>query len=648
MKNFFSVGLLLIATSVLAQQPQWNTSGNNTTTGTVQANQFLIAASGGRNFVLNNSSSTNDPFKIALGGNSISSGIMIGREDWMSKVLIPWKLGLGTLTPSEQLEINGNLKFTNTSSKIFMGANDYITFDEFSNDLLNSGYKFFYNGASRMVINHYGNVGIGTTAPKAKLDVNGKAIFNDNITLKALGQNRWIITEETNTGKGSLTIQAGQGSAGFGGSIKAYAHSHNLNPGWIKANISANSNGKFAVNTYGNGLGEDVFTVDSEGNGVFDGKVGIGTTTPSSKLHLKGTSSTYSTIENTGGNSKLVFGAVSNRNIIYSRELDNSPLGFRIHVNNENDFAIRSNGNVGIGTTVASQKLEVNGKIKSKGFISTAGVSIYSPQSGQEDSRVTINNNDADLAFIYNYKESDSSFDAINIGGTHSPENGITILGDGKVGIGIASPSSKLHLKGMTSIFSTLENTGGDTKLLLGAATNRSIIASRKIDNSPQKLKFQVSNENNFVINTNGTIGVGTDSSTGPHKMVVEGSLGAREIKVQNGAWADFVFKKEYDLPTLEEVATHIKEKGHLKDIPSAKEVEKNGFYLGQMDAKLLQKIEELTLYTIEQEKQIQELKEEVKVSKQQAKEIDKLKEEVKELEELKELIKQLLKKNTK
>ena len=102
------------------------------------------------------------------------------------------------------------------------------------------------------------------------------------------------------------------------------------------------------------------------------------------------------------------------------------------------------------------------------------------------------------------------------------------------------------------------------------------------------------------------TIGTAT---TGSHKLAVEGSIGAREIKVEANGWSDFVFEKEYKLPTLEEVETHIKEKGHLKDIPSAKEVEKNGFFLGKMDSKLLQKIEELTLYTIQQDKEIKELK---------------------------------------
>ena len=128
-------------------------------------------------------------------------------------------------------------------------------------------------------------------------------------------------------------------------------------------------------------------------------------------------------------------------------------------------------------------------------------------------------------------------------------------------------------------------------------------------------------------------MGIGT-LTTGNHKLAIEGSIGAREIKVEANGWSDFVFYEDYNLPTLTEVENHIKEKGHLKDIPSAKEVEKNGFFLGAMDAKLLQKIEELTLYTIDQQKEIEELKKQnSKIDKQQ-----------KEIEELKSLVQKLLK----
>lgn len=76
--------------------------------------------------------------------------------------------------------------------------------------------------------------------------------------------------------------------------------------------------------------------------------------------------------------------------------------------------------------------------------------------------------------------------------------------------------------------------------------------------------------------------------------------------------WSDFVFENDYDLPTLEEVEEHIAENGHLPEIPSEAEVTENGINLGEMDAKLLQKIEELTLYLIEQNKEIKELKKEI------------------------------------
>ena len=106
-----------------------------------------------------------------------------------------------------------------------------------------------------------------------------------------------------------------------------------------------------------------------------------------------------------------------------------------------------------------------------------------------------------------------------------------------------------------------------------------------------------------------GNVGIGTDNPDS--KLAVNGEIHTKEVKVDLVGWSDFVFFDNYKLPTLEEVEKHIKEKGHLKNIPSAKEVEENGILLGEMDSKLLQKIEELTLYTIHQEKQIQNLEKE-------------------------------------
>ena len=118
------------------------------------------------------------------------------------------------------------------------------------------------------------------------------------------------------------------------------------------------------------------------------------------------------------------------------------------------------------------------------------------------------------------------------------------------------------------------------------------------------------------LFSINGDIGINTDNTNG-YKLAVKGNVIAEKIKVQVFPWADFVFEDDYKLPTLAEVENHIKEKGHLEHIPSAEEVEENGIYLGDMDAKLLRKIEELMLYTIAQDKEIK--KQEVLIDKLEA-----------------------------
>jgi len=103
-----------------------------------------------------------------------------------------------------------------------------------------------------------------------------------------------------------------------------------------------------------------------------------------------------------------------------------------------------------------------------------------------------------------------------------------------------------------------------------------------------------------------GNIGIGITPSS--HKLDVNGTIRAKEVKVESG-WADFVFAPNYQLRSLAEVEEFIDQNGHLPDIPTAKEVEQNGVSLGEINAKLLQKVEELTLYLIEKEKEIKELK---------------------------------------
>ncbi len=137
--------------------------------------------------------------------------------------------------------------------------------------------------------------------------------------------------------------------------------------------------------------------------------------------------------------------------------------------------------------------------------------------------------------------------------------------------------------------------------------------------------KFGDKASNLFV---NGKIGLGT-TSTGSHKLAVEGSIGAREIVVESGGWSDFVFDNTYELKNLSEVESFINKNKHLPDVPSEQEVKEKGVNLGQMDAILLQKIEELTLYLIGQNKTQKEL---MNTIQSQQTEIKNLKKEISSL----------------
>lgn len=112
-----------------------------------------------------------------------------------------------------------------------------------------------------------------------------------------------------------------------------------------------------------------------------------------------------------------------------------------------------------------------------------------------------------------------------------------------------------------------------------------------------------------LTIGANGNVGIGT-VTPGPYKLAVEGTIGARKVKVtQATPWADFVFDDDYLLPSLDEVSRYIRQHKHLPGIPTATEVEKNGVDVGEMNTKLLQKVEELTLYLIQMKEENEAMK---------------------------------------
>jgi len=115
---------------------------------------------------------------------------------------------------------------------------------------------------------------------------------------------------------------------------------------------------------------------------------------------------------------------------------------------------------------------------------------------------------------------------------------------------------------------------------------------------------------------TAGAVGINTKTTSG-YTLSVNGKIRASEVRVYTG-WADYVFEDKYRLRPLTEVESFIQQNNHLPDVPSAKVVEKEGILVGEMNATLLRKIEELTLYMIKANKSINALQKEVKQLKKE------------------------------
>jgi len=184
-----------------------------------------------------------------------------------------------------------------------------------------------------------------------------------------------------------------------------------------------------------------------------------------------------------------------------------------------------------------------------------------------------------------------------------------TFPDSGKVGIGTTNPIALLDIRGLSSGQRGLDITGsvGNSHI---PYTNGQIYLTGDV--SPNAtgtgdLIFRTYNGSNyshkfFIKGTSGNVGIGIGNPD--EKLTVNGKAKVKELIVEENIGADFVFAEEYTLHTIFELEEFIKINKHLPEIPSAAEMKQDGVKVGDLQMRLLQKIEELTLYVIQLKKE--------------------------------------------
>ena len=323
--------------------------------------------------------------------------------------------------------------------------------------------------------------------------------------------------------------------------------------------------------------------------------IGIGTNSPNDKLEVAGGNARITNgnmiVDNAAGSSFQLRLGGNDKGFF---DLDGSDVRIGTSSGNSNDFIIRMNGankmimnssgDMGLGV-VPSQKLTVGGNANVKGDL------FINSSTGQ----IQFQNASVDKGFVQ------LSGDNLRMG-----TNAANTLGNFIVRVNNSdrlnvNPEGTVHLTG--GVDAGLASNG---YLMIGNPASSNIV----FDNNEIMARNNGAVASLVLQNDGGSVRIGNTAVPAGYKFAINGKMVCEELKVKlaSSGWPDYVFDNKYNLPSFTELKQFIQQNKHLPNIPSAIEMEANGLEVGDMQKRMMEKIEELTLYILQLEERLKKV----------------------------------------
>lgn len=367
--------------------------------------------------------------------------------------------------------------------------------------------------------------------------------------------------------------------------------------------------------------------------------IGIGTTNPNSSALLDISSTTKGLlIPRMTTTQRNAIGAPAPGLLVFDNTLREiyhyDGNGWRQMINSVNNlwkssslrnWVYNNTDSVGVGTTAPAERLHVwNGSI------------YVQDNRSNEDPHVVfdvpaVNGNEGGLQFkrlgdtlaSISYVENTSFANYIRIGvGNNGTRSDFTVNSNGEIGVGTLNPAGQFQLSAYTGDnllisdpdaiiqFSAPNISAPVKKGFIQLSNGDDLRLGTNSGNNTGRVIIRTNGSDRLYVDQLGNVSIATTATAAGYKLHVGGKAICEELKVQTVVnWPDYVFEKNYALRPLHELEDYIRANKHLPEIPAAAEVEKNGMEVGDMQKRMMRKIEELTLYILQLKQEIDLLK---------------------------------------